>query len=57
MVLTQSTAKSLFGNEDPVNKTVRFDNQHDLKVTGILKDIPANSFLEFNFLVPLQIHG
>jgi putative ABC transport system permease protein len=52
IVLTQSTAKALFGNEDPIGKTVRFDNRHDLKVTGILKDLPANSSLSFNYLVP-----
>jgi putative ABC transport system permease protein len=54
IVLTESTAKALFGNEDAMNKTVRFDNSHDLKVTGILKDIPSNSTLQFNFIVPFS---
>ena len=54
IVLTQSTAKALFGNEDPIDKTVRFDNKNDLKVTGILKDLPSNSSLQFNFLVPFS---
>ncbi len=35
-----------------MNKTVRFDNAHDLKVTGILKDIPNNATFNFNFVVP-----
>ena len=52
IVLTESTAKSLFGNEDAMNKTVRFDNKSDLKVTGILKDVPSNSSINFNYLVP-----
>jgi ABC-type antimicrobial peptide transport system permease subunit len=52
IVLTQSTARALFGNEDPLNKTIRFDNEHDLKVTGILKDLPGNSSFNFNYLVP-----
>jgi putative ABC transport system permease protein len=52
IVLTESTAKALFGNEDPMNKTVRFDNKDNLKVTGILKDLPANSSFKFKFLVP-----
>ncbi len=34
IVLTQSIAKALFGNEDPINKMVRFDNANNLKVTG-----------------------
>ncbi len=54
IVLTQSTAKALFGNEEAMNKTVRFDNSHDLKVTGILKDLPHNSNFAFNFLVPFS---
>jgi putative ABC transport system permease protein len=54
IVLTESTAKALFGNEDPLNKMVRYDNQNDLKVTGVLKDVPHNSTLEFNYLVPFS---
>ena len=54
IVLTESTAKALFGNEDALNKTVRFDNKYDLKVTGILKDIPAHSTLQFNYLLPFS---
>ena len=54
IVLTESTAKALFGNENPVNKTVRFDNSNNLKVTGVLKDVPANSTIQFNFIVPFS---
>ena len=54
IVLTKNTAKALFGNEDPINKVVRFDNKNDLKVTGVLKDIPGNSTLQFNYLVPFN---
>ncbi len=56
IVLTQSTAKSLFGNEDPMNKTVRIDNNHDLKVTGLLRDLPGNSTFQFNYLVPFSFY-
>ena len=52
IVLTQTMAKALFGNEDAMDKTVRFDNANDLKVTGILKDIPNNASVNFNFVVP-----
>ncbi|MEO9022017.1 MAG: ABC transporter permease [Ginsengibacter sp.] len=52
IVLTQSAAKALFGNEDPINRMVRFDNVNDLKVTGIIKDVPNNSTLQFKFIVP-----
>src|SRR4029078_148559 len=54
IVLTQSTSKAFFGNEDPINKTIRFDNKHDLKVTGILEDLPGNSSFNFKYLVPFS---
>ncbi len=54
IVLTESTAKALFGKDDALNKVVRFNNKNDLKVTGILKDIPSNSTLQFSYLVPFS---
>src|SRR3982751_3282710 len=52
IVLTESTAKSLFGDADPINKMVRFENKSDLRVTGIIRDIPSNSSMKFNYVVP-----
>ncbi|MDO6431750.1 ABC transporter permease [Flavitalea sp. BT771] len=52
IVLTQSTARSLFGDENPLNRTVRIDNSHDLKVTGIMEDIPENSSIRFHYIIP-----
>lgn len=54
IVLTQSTAIALFGTDNVVNKTVRVDNLHDLKVTGILKDVPGNSSMQFNYIIPFS---
>ena len=54
IVLTQSTAHALFGNENAMNKIIRFSNQHDLKVTGVLKDLPQNSSFDFKYLVPFS---
>lgn len=52
IVLTESTAKALFKDQDPINQIVRVDNEYDLKVTGILKDIPGNSTFQFDCLIP-----
>jgi putative ABC transport system permease protein len=52
IVLTEATAKSLFGNENPIGKYVRFDNKDNLKVTAILKDIPGNCSFQFDWIVP-----
>ncbi|HEY4108285.1 ABC transporter permease [Puia sp.] len=52
IVLTESTAKALFGRDEPMGKMVRIDNKHDLKVTGILKDLPYNTTLRFDYILP-----
>jgi ABC-type antimicrobial peptide transport system permease subunit len=54
IVLTQSAAKSLFGSESALNKMVRFENEHDLKVTGVIRDQPGNSSLQFSFITPFS---
>jgi putative ABC transport system permease protein len=54
IVITESTAKAFFGDEDAMGKIIRIDNQHDLKVAGILKDIPPNSSFQFDFLLPYK---
>lgn len=51
MVITQKTAKSLFGNEDPIGKIVKVENKDNFTVTGVLKDLPANTRFEFDFLL------
>jgi putative ABC transport system permease protein len=54
IVLTRSTAISLFGNQDPLGKIVRIDNIHDLKVTGVVEDPPSNATMQFQYLVPFS---
>ncbi len=56
IVITEATAKALFGDEDPLNKVIRVDNENDLKVSGVLKSIPKNSSLQFDFLLPWKFH-
>jgi ABC-type antimicrobial peptide transport system permease subunit len=51
IVITEKMAKKMFGSEDPMNKTIRIDKD-DLKVTGILKDLPINSTFDFEYLLP-----
>ncbi|HEX5153779.1 MAG TPA: ABC transporter permease [Parafilimonas sp.] len=56
IVITESTAKKFFGNDkNVIGKTVRMDNKQDYIVTGVLKDIPENSSLKFEWVAPFQI--
>ncbi len=57
IVLTESVAKSLFGDKDPINQLIRLENTYDLKVTGVLKDLPDNSSFKFEFLAPWAIYA
>jgi ABC-type antimicrobial peptide transport system permease subunit len=53
ILLAQSLAKALFGNVDPMNKTVRVDNKLDMKVGGVYEDLPHNtSFYQTKLLLP-----
>jgi putative ABC transport system permease protein len=56
IVLTESTAKALFGDADPMGKMVKIDNKYNLKVTGILKNVPKNATLQFNYLMPFSFN-
>lgn len=52
IVLTENVAKELFGEKDPMGQFILFDNKFEMKVTGILRDLPNNSSFNFQFLFP-----
>ena len=52
IVITESTAKALFGEEDAMDQIIRVDDKKEMKIAGILKDIPNNSSIDFDFLLP-----
>jgi putative ABC transport system permease protein len=56
IVLTEKMARIFFGNEDPINKTLKTTNDMDLVVMGVIKDFP-NFHLQIDILVPFTILG
>jgi ABC-type antimicrobial peptide transport system permease subunit len=56
IVISESMAKALFGDEDPMGKVIRVDNKDEVKVTGILKDVPSNSSFQFDALLPWKLY-
>ncbi|CAN5459224.1 ABC transporter permease [soil metagenome] len=56
IVITESLAKVLFGDKDPINQLIRVENKSEQKVTGVLKDIPKNSSFQFEFLIPWKLN-
>lgn len=55
MVISQSTARKYFGDEDPVGKVIRvFTDPVDYTITGVMEDIPGNSHIQCDFVVDYQ---
>ncbi len=52
-VFTQKLARKYFGDEDPIGKLIRFDQNKSVKITGIMEDLPGNSHLKFDGLVSM----
>ncbi len=50
VVLTETMAQKYFGNENPMGKALEFNGRRNYKVTGVVKDAPANSHLDFSCL-------
>ncbi|MFT3934083.1 MAG: ABC transporter permease [Chitinophagaceae bacterium] len=56
IILSASMARAFFGNEDPLNKSLKIDNRIDAIVTGVYEDIAANSkFGEVKFFAPWNL--
>ncbi len=56
IVMTETTAKKYFGDEDPLGKMVNYDNLTEMKVTGIAKDVPLNSHFKWDILASLSTY-
>ena len=50
IVLTESAAQAIFGKQDPMGRMVKMDNNENYKVAAVIKDVPGNSTLQFDFL-------
>lgn len=53
-VLTETTAKKYFGQENPVGKIIRVQDDFDCLVTGVVKDVPSNSDIKFELLLSFE---
>lgn len=57
ILLTESTAKRFFGDEDPIQQTLRLNNEQELTVTAVLQDPPDNSSITFDYIRPFDLQG
>jgi len=58
IMLSESVAGALFGSADPIDKMLKFDDNAQLRVTGVYKDLPLNTTLSnVLFIVPWELQG
>lgn len=56
VILTETMARNLFGGTDVLNRSIRYQDQSELLVTGVIKDLPANSSSQFDYLLPWSFY-
>jgi len=54
IILSENLARKYFGNENPLGKIIRLRDRHDVKVAGLMKNLPRNSHFHFNMIVSFQ---
>ena len=56
VAISERLAKKLFGDADPIGQTITVRKQYEQKVTAVFADITPNSTLQFDFILPFEIH-
>ncbi len=56
-VISESTARKLFGDDNAYGKTVRMNGRENFKITGIFRDMPANTQLQANVLMSYDTYA
>lgn len=54
IVLTESVAKKYYGNSNPMGQVINVENQYNVKVTGVIKDVPSNRSLPIRVLMSFE---
>ncbi|GAB3926769.1 ABC transporter permease [Mucilaginibacter myungsuensis] len=55
VIITESTAKRYFGDDEPVGKVIQQDHETNFTVSGVIADFPDNSSIKFDMLFPINI--
>ena len=56
IVISQSVARKYFGNQRALGQIISVKDQGSFKVTGVMQDMPKNSSLQFDFVVPIDLY-
>jgi ABC-type lipoprotein release transport system permease subunit len=55
LVISEEIAEKYFGEEDPIGKIFSVNNRYDMKVTAVMKNVPNNSYLQFDMAIPYAL--
>jgi ABC-type antimicrobial peptide transport system permease subunit len=56
IIIDEKIAHKYWGNENPIGKTIRVNNQAGYKVCAVMKDIPQNSSIQFDYVLPANVY-
>lgn len=54
IVISEDMSKNMFGKKNPIGEFISYESKYDFQVTGVIKNIPSNSHLDFDFIIPLE---
>lgn len=54
IVITEKLAKRHFGDNNPMGEIIRINNEFDFYVSGVARDVPLNSHLQFEFIIQID---
>ncbi|MGI8598266.1 MAG: ABC transporter permease, partial [Chitinophagaceae bacterium] len=55
VVLTKAASQRMFGDESPIGKTIKYENEVDLKVTGVTEEVPVNSHFHYDYVASFNV--
>ena len=56
VAISQTLARKLFGDADPIGKVITVQNKFEQKVTAVFADVQSNSSYTFDFIMPFEVH-
>ncbi len=54
IIISEEMAEKYFGSVDPIDKTLTANNEYSFTVTGVMANVPTNSYLQFDMLIPFE---
>ena len=54
VVITETLSNKLFGDEDPIGQPVKINENSQYTVSGVIKDVPKNSSIQYDLLMPFS---